>query len=215
MELDLEQTNLLIKLKQDLRLGGYEKEEQEIDRMLCQYDGANVITKRQFLNRLICLCRVKAYGELYIPNLAYGKWISFLSEVNEAFRGLLSQMETQIEKLPLSNISYNGKTYDVLSDAVTWIQSEKVLVFLLKDHGQYFEDNIVASDYEGNCLWSSKDTIDIKDRDGAVFVSLKQSGRGTLYVAAWVGITYEMDVGTGANKPIRTDRPCKCRAFRV
>lgn len=38
MEFDIEQIDILIKLKSYLRMGGYPEEEKEIDYILCQYD---------------------------------------------------------------------------------------------------------------------------------------------------------------------------------
>ena len=197
MEFDIEQIDILIKLKNYLRMGGYPEEEKEIDHILCQYDSKNIMIKKQFLNKLMCLCHVRAYGDLYIPNIDYDKWISFLSEVSNVFQKLLSRIETQIKNLPISSIVYNGKDYDVFSDAVSWIQGDHVLVFLLKENEKYFQDNIVAVDFEGKYLWSSKDTINIENRDGAVFVSLKQRKKDSLHAAAWVGINYELDMNTG------------------
>lgn len=71
------------------------------------------------------------------------------------------------------------------------------MVFLLKENEKYFQDNIVAVDFEGKYLWPSKDTINIENRDGAVFVSLKQRKKDSLHAAAWVGINYESDMNTG------------------
>ncbi len=197
MVFDVEQTNILIKLKSYLRMGGYLKEEKEIDDIICGYNNKNVMIKKQFLNKLICLCHIKAFGDLYIPNIGYSQWISFLSEISDLFQKLLSEIETQIKNLPISDVIYNGKEYHVLSDVISWIQSDHVLVFLLKDNDKFFQDNIVAVDFQGKYLWSSKDTIDVENRDGAVFVSLRQRKKETLHALAWVGVNYELDIKTG------------------
>ena len=171
MEFDRSETHILIRLKDTLRLGGHLEQEKDIDYILCQYASKNILTKKQYLHKLIMLCHIKAYGDLYIPNMEYHQWLSFLTEIQDLFQNHLSELERQITNMPISELSYNSKKYIVLSDAFCWIQSDDVLVFLLKDKGEY--------------LWSTKDTINIKNRNGAVFIYLRKRTDKTVSATAW------------------------------
>lgn len=197
MEFDRSETHILIRLKDTLRLGGHLEQEKDIDYILCQYASKNILTKKQYLHKLIMLCHIKAYGDLYIPNMEYHQWLSFLTEIQDLFQNHLSELERQITNMPISELSYNSKKYIVLSDAFCWIQNDDVLVFLLKDNDQYFQDNIVAVNFKGEYLWSTKDTINIKNRNGAVFIYLRKRTDKTVSATAWVGINYELDIKTG------------------
>ncbi len=197
MFLSAECNNQLIKLKKYLHLGSHLNEEKEIDYILCQYDSKNVRIKQQFLKKIISVCDSRAYGDLYIPNVAHVEWIDFLSGIGNMFKAHLAKLQEQMESLPIAEITYNGKKYDVFQDVIQWVLTENVLIFLLKDGGEYFEDNIAAFDYKGDYLWSTRDTIDVKNRAGAVFVSLRQVKTNSVNANAWVGVNYELDIYTG------------------
>lgn len=189
--------HILMQLKKYLHSGGHCKEEKDIDYILCQYHNQSILVKRQFLEKLAGLCQVRAYGDLFIPDIEWNEWLAFLSKATDVFKLLLAELEREVMEMPLSEISYNDKIYKVFSDATSWIIRQNVLVFLLKDNNEYFQDNIVAVDWEGNYLWSSKDVIDVKNRDGAVFVSLGAHEEDALHAIAWVGVNYELDIRTG------------------
>ncbi len=197
MYLSAKQADRLILLKGYLRSGGYLKEEKEIDRLLCQYDGSSVTVKRQYLKRLAALCRVRAYGDLYIPDVSWNEWMSFLSDTADMFRIHLSELEDTMIKMPLSEVCYHDKSYHVFSDAAGWIRRDDIFIFLLKDGNEYFQDNVAAFDLKGRLLWSSRETIDVKNRDGAVFVSLREGRENSVFATAWAGVRYELCIRTG------------------
>lgn len=197
MYLGAEKSNLLIQLKKYLRSGGHFQEEKQVDQMLCQYEYSNILAKKQYLERLILACHVRAYGDLYIPDIEWSEWTAFLSRVEEMSRMLLAELDVELKEMPLREIWYNGKLYSVMSDAVNWVRNSDIVVFLLQDDGEFFEDNIVAVDLAGNYLWSSRDVIEVKNRVGAAFVSLAAGKENSLYAGAYVGVRYELDIRTG------------------
>ena len=197
MNLNIEQHHILIQLKKYLHSGGHYGEEKDIDYIPCQYDYSSILIKRQYLERLTGFFHIRAYGDLYIPGIEWNEWLAFLSGAEDVFQALSAELERKVMEMPLAEVFYNDKIYNVSSDAVSWIQRQNVLVFLLSDNHEFFQDNIVAVDVRGDYLWSSRDVIEVEDRDGAVFVSLGGKGEDTLHAVTWVGINYELDIRTG------------------
>ncbi|MCM1065669.1 MAG: hypothetical protein NC420_14620 [Eubacterium sp.] len=104
MSLDAGNRDLLLQLKKYLRSGGHFREEKEIDQILCQYEAGSIPAKRQYLERLICVCHVKAYGDLYIPDIEWSEWLAFLSRIEEMSGMLLTGLDAEIKGIPLSGI---------------------------------------------------------------------------------------------------------------
>ncbi|MCM1539673.1 MAG: hypothetical protein NC121_00220 [Blautia sp.] len=94
MSLDAGNREGLLQLKKYLRSGGHFREEKEIDQILCQYEVGSIPVKRQYLERLISVCHVKAYGDLYIPGIEWSEWLAFLSRIEEMAGMFLAELDT-------------------------------------------------------------------------------------------------------------------------
>ena len=83
-------------------------------------------------------------------------------------------------------------------DVFNWIIKPNCVIFLLKEEGKCFNDNLVALDYSGKILWCSLDTITCKDRMGACFVGLREGDDSENIIAqSYVGINYVINALTG------------------
>lgn len=140
---------------------------------------------------------VRAYGDLYTPNISFVDWNAKLSN----FRNLLSQLNDALNKesslVTFEKFKFNDIEYSVKRDSFNWIILPDCIVLVLKANEEYFEDNLMCLDYCGNVLWSSIDNIECSNRRGACFVGLSEYTEELIIAHAYVGINYTINAVTG------------------
>lgn len=187
-----------IKIKGLFKSGEHESEASEIDYFLCRYDYKNIIGKSDLINSILCVCHIKAYGDLYIPDISYEEWQCILSSFANKLFLLKEELIKEENQILFDSFQYGKKQFLFKRDVFNWIIKPNCVIFLLKEEGKCFNDNLVALDYSGKILWCSLDTITCKDRMGACFVGLREGDDSENIIAqSYVGINYVINALTG------------------
>ena len=182
-----------INIKKCLKSAGYEEDAAHIDNYLCQYDYKNIYDKLEMISSILYTFNSRRCCELFIPESVVESIEEYCNKISQ----LKMNLEEEMKSISFDGFIYNDREYILMRDAFNWILNEKWIVVLLKENGEFFNDNLVALNPFGKVMWSSLECIECKDRIGASFVDLKELSGDYVCANTYVGINYSLNAMTG------------------